>query len=215
MSGFETVGNDVKKKFEQAADNPFFNFSKPYLDFIGGRKIFDIVYIIMAVTNLLFPVIIIFKVIGANLFRFGAKYTIAFILSWIVIAFACWIGFQLWWDRLKKISKYAESEFIATPVFSEIIQTFGEWLGTLTGIIGAGVGLIASIFLGQGADLLFSAIGMDFMGVGIMGILIGPVTGFFIIVISHFLAEQLRLLVSLVISTKEIAVNQKKYTDGA
>jgi hypothetical protein len=210
MSDFETGETKGKRKFEQIAGNPFFTFSKPYLDFIGQGKIFNLVYLVMAGINIILPFTIIYQSIESGIFSGGAKYVFAIILVWLVIIFACWIGLQLWLDRRQKVINAAPSDFSATSIFSEIIQTFGEWLGTLLGIIGAGGGLIASIFLGEESFYLFSAIGMGFMPSGIIVILIGPVTGFFIIILSRFFAEQLRLFASLVNNTKEIAANVKK-----
>ncbi|MFP3091080.1 hypothetical protein LQZ21_12220 [Treponema sp. TIM-1] len=215
MSDLETSGNKWKEKFVANTKNPFFTFSKPYLDFIGKGKIFSLVYFVMAVINLFLPFLIIFKVADSGFFSYGGKFTVAFIFSWLVVAFACWIGFQLWWDRRKTVTNIATSEFIATPIFSEILQTFGEWLGTVIGIIGAGVGLIASIFLGEDANYLFKVIGLGFMSFGVLAVIIGPIIGFFIIIIFRFLAEQLRILAALANNTKEIATNIKNNANGA
>jgi hypothetical protein len=117
---------------------------------------------------------------------------------------------QLWLDRRKKIAALSSTEFIATAVFSELVQTMGEWLGTLLAIIGAGVGLIAAVTLGSDIDQLFRMLGLGFMQAGVLIILVGPVTGFFIIIVSRFLAEQMRLWVSLVNNTGEIAANLQK-----
>jgi len=163
----------------------------------------------MAVINLILPFVILYKVIDSGYFRLGANFVFAFIFSWIVIVFACWIGFQLWWNRRKKLVIIGTSEFSATLIFSEILQTFGEWLGTLTGIIGAGTGLLASIFLGDDINYLFKVIGMGYMGFGPVIVIVGPIIGFSIIIFFRFLAEQLRLLASLVNNTKEIAENIK------
>jgi hypothetical protein len=205
MSDLGFDGNSGKGKFPQI----FFGFSKPYLDFIGKGKIYNLVYIVMAVINLLLPFVIIFLAVDSGIFRNGAKFTVAFIFSWLVIVFACWVGFQLWWDRRAKITNLENSEFVATPIFSDLFQTFGEWVGTMIGIIGAGVGLIASIFLGNGANYLFSSIGLGFMRFGVSVIIVGPIIGFFIIIISRFFAEQLRILAALANNTKEIASNIK------
>lgn len=203
---------EMKGAFSKLEGTLFTNFSKPYLDFIGKGKLFTIVYTIMAIINLLLPFIIIYNVIDSGLFGSGeAKIIFAFIFSWIVIVFACWIGFQLWWNRKAKVKNFEDSEFIVTPIFSEIFQTFGEWLGTLIGIIGAGVGLIATIMLGDYADYLFQAIGMSFMPSGITAVVAGPLIGFVIIILSRFVAEQMRLLVALVNNTKCIAANIKEY----
>jgi hypothetical protein len=201
----------LKGTFSKLEGTPFTNFSKPYLDFIGKGKLFAVIYTIMAIISLLLPFVILYMVIDFGLFRSGeAKIIFAFIFSWIVIAFACWIGFQLWWDRKTKIKALEDSEFIVTPIFSEILQTFGEWLGTLIGIIGAGVGLITTIMLGEYAGILFQAIGMGFMPSGIISVVAGPLIGFFIIILSRFVAEQMRLLVALVNNTKHIATNIKE-----
>ncbi|MDR1250796.1 MAG: hypothetical protein LBK62_01385 [Treponema sp.] len=207
MSGFSVGGSDVKKRFEQALKTPFFTFSKPYLEYIGKGKIFNLLYVVMAVISLLLPLAIIFMAVNSGFFRYGAKYAAAFVFAWLVIAFACWIGFQLWWDRRTKVAAAADSEFIATPIFSRILQTFGEWLGTLIGIIGAGAGLVATIFLGRESYYLFRSMGLGFMNFGAAVIIIGPIIGFFII--TRFIAEQLRLFAALANNTKEIAENIK------
>ena len=210
MSDVNNGGSSGKKKFEKLAGSPFFTFSRPYLEFIGKEKLFGLVYIVMAVINLIIPFVTLYQVIDSGFFRYGAKYVFAFIFTWLVIVFACWIGFQLWWDRRKKATDSGSSEFIAIPNFSDILQTFGEWLGTLIGIIGAGGGLIAFIFLGNDLNYLFQIIGLGFMRFGVAVIIIGPVIGFFIIIIFRFFAELLRVMAALANNTKEIAANLKK-----
>lgn len=206
----ETQNGGGESGFNKTADGPLFNFSKPYLDFIGKEKIFSIVYYVMAVLNILLPIGIIINAVGSDIFSLmPAKFIIAFILSWIVVAFASWIGFQVWWDRRKAVESHLASDFVATQCFSEIFKTFGEWLGTFVGIVGAGVGIIATIFLGKSSSGLFEAIGLDFLGMGALVIVMGPVMGFFIIVLSRFLAEQLKIFAALANNTKEIAVNIK------
>jgi len=209
MSDLETGGQDGKKKFEKMTESPFFTFSRRYLEFIDKGKLFGLVYIVMAAINLIIPFVILYQVIDSGFFRYGAKYVFAFIFTWLVIDFACWIGFQLWWDRRKKVAIVEESEFIATPIFSQLLQTFGEWLGTLIGIIGAGGGLLASIFLGNDINYLFRLIGLGSIAFGPIVIIIGPIVGFFIIIIFRFLAEQLRIFAALANNSKEIATNIK------
>jgi hypothetical protein len=211
MSDLETGGNKLEAKLEKMDKNPFFVFSRPYLNFIAKGKIFSFVYFVMAAVNLIIPFAVIYKTIDSGIFRYvEAKYVFAIILSWLVVAFACWIGFQIWWIRRIKVLDSASHEFIATTSFSEILQTFGEWIGTFIGITGVGVGIIALIFLGDEASYLFSLIGLDFMNFGAMVIFTGPIAGFFIIILFRFLAEQLRLFASLVNNTKDIANNLKK-----
>jgi hypothetical protein len=193
----------------------FTNFAKPYLDFIGKGKLFYLIYTIMAIINLLLPFAVIFTVIQSDLAGIGgARFIFTFILSWIVITFACWIGFQLWWDRKSKVKYFENSEFVVTHIFSEIVQTFGEWAGTMIGIIGAGVGLIAAVILGDYARYLFRVIGMGFLPSGIIVVVAGPLIGFLIIIFSRFVAEQMRLLATLVNNTKYIAISIKASKAG-
>jgi len=214
MSDSQTGGDEAKKKFEEVAESPFFQFSKPYLDFLGKGKLFNFIYVVMAVANLIIPFAILYLVIDSGFFSFGAKYVFAFIFVWLVIVFACWIGFQLWWDRRKKVLNTYSSEFVATPILSEILQTFGEWLGTLIGIIGAAGGLLASIFLGSDVNYLFDMIGLGFMQFGVMTVIVGPIIGFLIIILTRFIAEQLRIFAALANNTKEIATNIKNKATG-
>ena len=193
----------------QSMESPFLGFAKPYFDYIGRGKIYSLVYIIMAMLNLLIPLAVIFVVIQWGFLQdSGARVIVAFIFSWLVIAFASWIGFQLWWYRKSSLRNIESMDFIATPVISEIFQTFGEWLGTFIGIIGAGVGLIATIFLGNSGEFLYGA--YNFFEFGPALIIAGPVLGFFIILIFRFIAEQLRIMAAIANGTREIAKHTKK-----
>jgi hypothetical protein len=208
MSDSKTGGNATRKiseSIKKLEGTPFVNFAKPYLDFIGGGTIFYIVYIVMAVLSLILPFAILFKAIDVGIFSMPGKWVVTFLLCWIVMTFAFWIGFQLWWNRKSKVTLVETADFVATPIVSEIIETFGEWIGTLFGIIGAGVGLIATIILGDEGAGMFRSVG----GSGLI-ILAGPVVGFFVIIIARFIAEQFRILAALANNTKEIAQNLKK-----
>jgi len=201
----------VSEKLDQVSEKKFFSFSRPYLDFIDKSKIYGLIYFVMAVINLIIPFVILYQVIDSGIFRYlEAKFIFAFILSWIVVVFACWVGFQLWWNRRKRVVELGTTEFSATMIFSEILQTSGEWLGTLIGIIGAGAGLFAFIFLGNDLNEIFRMIGMRSLALGPAVIIAGPIIGFVIIILFRFLAEQLRLFASLVEHTREIAKNVKR-----
>jgi hypothetical protein len=170
------TGKDERRK--KLGESPFFTFSKPYLEFLDKGKFFNFIYVIMAVANLIIPFSILYRAIDSPFFGLGPEFVFAFFFVWLSIVFSCWIGFQLWWDRRKKVTNIGSSEFIATTIFSEILQTFGEWLGTFVGIVGASGGLIASIFLGENSNYLFSIIGMGFMQFGVLTVIIGPIIGF-------------------------------------
>ena len=209
MSDSQNDGNGAKEKFAQFEKGAFFSLSKPYLDVIRKKSIFNLIYFFMAALNVVIPFYIIYKAISAGIFdmiRFeGVKYLFAFFLTWVVVTFACWIGFQLWWERRKKITALPASDFPTVIIFSELTLTFGEWIGTLIAIIGAGAGLFTLIFLGKDASELFQMLGLNFANFGVLSIIIGPVVGFFVIIFSRFASEMIRLCANLVDNIKNIS----------
>ncbi len=189
--------------------NRFFTFIAPYLTFIDNGKIFrnpfSWLYSIIAVINLILPFYILYKAIDNNIFRAPGKFVFVFILVWITILIASWIGFQIWWNRKTKVltSSAIGDDFIATPVFSHFIQTLGEWLGTWIGLVGFVFALLATIFLGQQGMMISRQLGMGFLNVGLLSIILMPIYGFIIIVASRFLAEQFRALAAIANNTKQ------------
>lgn len=187
----------------------FFNFLKPYLNYIDEGKIyrepFNWLYSILAVLNLIFPLYVLYLAIDNNIFDAGAKFIIVFLLIWIVIAFAGWIGFQIWWDRKNRVASISsdKDEFVATPVFSHFIQTSGEWLGTWIAIVGFGTAVLTTIFLGDEARFFVNATGIGFLGTGFIAIFLMPIYGFLIIIASRFLSELFRAIAAIANNTKK------------
>ena len=188
----------------------FFDFIKPYLNYIDEGKIyrepFNWLYLIMAALNLIFPLYVFYLAIDNNIFDAGAKFVVVFLLIWIVILIAGWIGFQIWWDRRTKVSAISsdKDDFQATPVFSHFIQTSGEWIGTWIAIVGFGTALITTLFLGDEARFFNQATGIGFLGTGFLSIVLMPVYGFLIIIASRFLAEQFKAIAAIANNTKKI-----------
>jgi hypothetical protein len=185
------------------------NFIAPFLSYIDNGKLFrepfGWLYMILAVLNGLLPFYILYKAIDSKLFEYGtAKMIAAFVLIWLVILLACWIGLQIWWNRKDSVLQSSQegSQYPATPVITHFIQTLGEWLGTLVAIIGCGFSLIATVFLGKQAGYLGSSLGLPFDG-GIIGIILFPIYGFLIVVTCRFLAEQCRAVVDIANNTKK------------
>jgi len=209
MSDVGKCGCKACRVVERLDKTPFFGFSKPYLNLIGKERIFSVVYFIMAAVSLIIPLVVIFLVVDSGMLAFfGGRGVVAFILSWLVIAFACWIGFQLWWNRRHEVAAVAESEFTAIPICAGILRTFGEWVGTLTGIIGFGVGIIAVFILGD-TGILAEIPGFGAWAAGPVVIFAGPVIGFLYIVLFRLLAELLKVVAALANNTKAIASNLK------
>jgi hypothetical protein len=192
-------------------ENKFMTFIKSYLSYIDSgnlyRKPFSSLYALMAIINLAIPIYVFYQAVENNIFDSAFKVAIVFLLDWVIIAFASWISFQIWWDRKSKVAITSSDgdEFVATLVLSHLIQTLGEWIGTWIGIVGFLVTLITALFLGNEGFYLSSNIGLGFMqtGGGILSIILMPVFGFLIIVFTRFLAEQFRALSSIANNTRK------------
>ncbi len=128
-----------------------------------------------------------------------------FLLLWLIIAFAGWVGFLLWWDRISKIDFCSTSgdEFIVTPAVSHFIQTLREWFGTWFGLVGFGFALLATLILGNEGDNLGQGIGLPYLETGWTAVFTMPIVGFLIIVFSRFLAEQIKALSAIANNTKK------------
>lgn len=190
--------------------NKFVTFIKPYLTYIDSgnlfRKPFYWLYTAFAIINILFPIVLFFQAIDKGIFKSETKFIIVFLLLWIIIAFASWISFQLWWDRRSKIdtSTIFGDDFIATPAVAHYIQTFGEWLGTWIGIVGFGTALITTIILGDDAYMFMRYLDIPYLDTGILAIVTMPIAGFLIVVFSRLLSEQIKALAAIANNTKKI-----------
>ena len=189
-------------------ENKFFTFIKPYLSFIDQghffRRPFSWLYGLLAIFNLIFPLYILFS--KTIVFRASFKVVLAFLLVWVVLAFAGWIGFQIWWDRMMKlvVDSSTGDEFVATPIFSHFIQTLGEWFGTLFAIVGFAGLLISMILLGNDAYWFLKLIGLRFPVLGWTGIFLLPIIGYLIVILTRFLAEQFRALAAIANNTRKM-----------
>ncbi len=190
----------------------FFTFISPYLSFIDKghlfRKPFSWLYVIMAIINLLLPLYIFYQAIDNRIFDAEFKITITFLLAWLIIAFAGWVSFQLWWDRKTKITFSSDdnAEFVATPAFSHLIQTLGEWLGTWVGLVGFGFALLTTIILGEEGRYLSYQLGIpmgQYLDSGWTDVFLMPIYGFLIIVLTRFLSEQIKALSAIANNTKK------------
>jgi len=189
----------------------FFNFFKPFFDYIDSGKLFrkpyGWLYAIVAALNLLFPFFVLFQTISSGMFKYmGGKYIFVFVLVWIVLLAAGWLSFQLWWNRKSKVENLTGEgdEFVGIPVFSHLIQTAGEWLGSYIAIVGCLVSLFVSLFLGAEAGQLSQIPGLSMVMKGsFAGIVLMPLYGFIIIGLSRFIAEQARALAAIANNTKK------------
>jgi hypothetical protein len=194
-------------------DNKFLTFIKPYLSLIDNghfyRKPFSWLYSILAILNLILPLFVLYIAVDNDIFSGQTDIIIWFLLVWIIITFASWVSFQLWWDRKSKVNDTSVEgdKFVATAVFSHLIQTTGEWLGTWICIVGFGTALLTTIILGDERGYLLSEVGLDFLKTSRLGIVLMPIYGFLIIVATKFLAEQFKALTSIANNTSKKITN--------
>lgn len=189
--------------------NKFFTFIDPYLSVIDTgkffRRPFAWLYSVIALLNLIIPFYLLYVAIDNRIFKAPGKFVFVFILVWLTIVLASWISFQIWWDRKDKVnlSSSIGDDFIATPVFSHFIQTMGEWIGTWIGLVGFVFALVATVFLGKEGYQLGRQLGLGFLNIGFLSIILMPIYGFLIIIVSRFLAESFRALVAIANNTKK------------
>src|SRR5690625_7665319 len=111
-------------------------FIDTFLSFIDSGKMyrqpFSLLYAVLAALNILFPLYVFYLAVDNSIFDAGAKFIIVFLLSWLIIAFAGWVGFQIWWYRKSNVSQIISDHdsFMATPVFSHFLHTAWYWMGT-------------------------------------------------------------------------------------
>ena len=154
-------------------DNKFFSFFEPVLKYIDTGKFFREpfrwLYAILAILNLLTPIVLLVMAINNDLFRYGGVRMIA-----------------------------------AFILVSHFIQTFGEWAGMFVGIGGALLTLIAAIFLNGDASMLRMMGTGAFFGSGsLIYIVLNPIYGFIIVVVTRAAAETFRALAAIANNTKK------------
>ncbi len=194
---------------EPAMNSRYLEFYKPFLDYIDLGRLFTTpfswLYALLAGFNLMLPLIVLYVATDSHLFSAGGSFFFAFLILWLAVATASWLGCQIWWNRRRVVMSLSDqdADFVATPVFAHFIQTMGEWCGSWIAIVGAGTGLVTGIFLrdgGFGSILPFSFLATG----GFTSLVIMPIVGFLIIVASRFAAEQARALVAVAINTKQL-----------
>ena len=189
-------------------NNKFFTFIKPYLGYIDSGKMFrqpiGYVYMALAIINALLPLYILVEALDGNVFDLPGKVVVIFLILWIIIAIAGWISFQLWWDRKTKVNETSAEgdEFVAIPVYSHFVQTFGEWAGTWFAVVGFFFGIFTELV--EESRMIGEFIPGGFLrGGGIESAIISVIAGYLIIVLSRASAEMLRAIVSIANNTRK------------
>lgn len=192
----------------------FFSYISPVLRTIDNGKFFREplrwLYFFLAVMNLLIPLApLLFAFRFSEVITNGFLFILGIILVFLAVCFSSWVGFQIWWNRADSIRFFSSEgdENFATVAFSHFLQTAGEWLGVSIAINGFFGGLF--VLIGEVISRLAGGIGLPLGRIG-MGsyvyflILLGPLSGFLVIVVTRFLAEQIRALASVANHTRKL-----------
>ena len=189
-------------------ENKFFSLIKPYLSYIDSGKLykqpFRILYQTIAILMLLFPLAGLFQLIITGSFEYvTGDIILCIIMIWLVFAAAGWFSFQLWWNRAAQLKQTSTEgdDFVATPVLSNLIQTFGEWFGSYIAAVGFAVTLLALIFTADG-DIDYIPFIPDMMLNG-LHLLLFPIYGFITVVLFRWFAEGMRALVAIANNTRK------------
>ena len=156
-------------------------------------------YGFIAFINLIPPIYLIFEAAENEIFDLKGKIPILFCIIWIIITYASWVSFQIWWDRKSKIFSTSSEgdDFIAIPVFSHFIQTLGEWIGSWLVIVGFLISLTTLLIFNEEMKMLSSIADIPIIENQMLFLITVPIIGFLIIVITRFIAEQSRALASI------------------
>ena len=184
----------------------FQSFVKPFLDYIDNGNFFrqpvKILYMIIGALNALLPFYLLYQLIDSGVFEFaGTGMIFGIVISWLIMLGGFVFVGILWWTRAEQFDTMAGQgdEYPVTPVFAHIVRTSGEAFGVIVGVILFLVTLVMLVFAGETGLSALNSLG-DF---GWASLLILPVTGFFIIVTSRFLSEQIRAIVNIAQNTKK------------
>jgi len=173
------------------------------------RKGFVLLYGINAISCLLLPLIILVGGLTSGILSYMPGGVIfGLVLAWLVLTFICWLVFQVWWNRMKKIKTLLKEgdEFIATPLIADFIKTNGEFLGIVL------VGIVPIIILlGIFADDFLSNFGFG-LGSGFLPALLSAITtgicGYLILLGSKYISEFILALAAIANNTKKSAERQ-------
>ncbi len=187
----------------------FFRFLDPVLSYVDDgaffRKPFEWLYKLIAVANLLVPIYMLYLAVDNKLYKADLKFNLAFIVVLVVIAALSWFSFMIWWNRSGKVNKSSQSNdnFVAIPVYSHLVQTFGEWLGMYVGVGGFIMPILLMLFLGDDAYYFVRVLDLPFAA-SFVSSLMCVIYGFLIVVCTRVLAEFIRAIADIANNTSRI-----------
>ena len=182
-------------------ENKFFNFFNPFLNLLNSGKVFrDSVrnlYMLLAGLNVLIPLYTLYQAIDGDITKAEGKILFIFLMIWAAMAFAGWLGFQLWWNRRDQVTSVSNDgdQYVATPIYAHLTQTAGECIGAWVALVGVVFGLLTELF--EEARILAVYTNFTNVGDGIYGAIYSLIYGFFIVLFARVIAELLKAIVTM------------------
>lgn len=195
----------VVKSYFNSIDSGVF-FSKPIVW----------IYWLIALSNIAIPGYILYYAMD-SFYRWGIQWTL-FVIEFIVLLFVSIISFFIWTGRKSSLIEFINNnkKTPATFIVAHFIKTAGECLGVWIGIMGFfdtfldlifyGGGLSDSAFYGNGFRTILSEFNLVLfekeVTTSIVLILLFPIIGYFIVLITKFISERLTFLAIIANNTK-------------
>lgn len=181
----------------------FFNILDPMFKYIDKGKLFRQpfmwLYYLLGVVTAIMCLYRLGDIFDA--FKYTKGSVTVFLILLIPLIFVIAIFSVLYWfKRATQVNANmpANSRFFAIPAVANLIRCLGEWAGIVVACAGAYMSLFGSI-LAQN-----SFIG-NYASYGFIGVVICPIVGYIIIVLTRFLSESTLALASIANDTHELA----------
>lgn len=168
------------------------------------KKCMNWIYFALSILHVLFPIFFVIVLFKRGLFRNPSLSSIiALSLTIAAVFLVCYIGFQLWWRRREKLCFMIKEDdtYVSIPLLAHFVQTWGEWVGIMITIFGIILGLTTGIFGATGDFSYILGKASSVFVYGYLGVLISPLQGFSIILISRGFAELLNVMVTIAENT--------------
>lgn len=152
----------------------------------------SIIYRLIAFITMIFPLYLLLKAYDSGFLSShteGKLLALALMLIFLAVPI-CWVSGSIWWYRSRELSTITKgnSYFVTTPIFAHLLRTCGEAYGMLFCVLGCVVNVFLSIF---DVDLFL----FRFIDYGTKGVIMCPLVGYFIIIITRFLSELIQAAV--------------------
>lgn len=172
-------------------------------------------YILLAWINFLAPLALLYyyyQLIDSGILRFvdgwpkmmGILFCVVFFILVLALAYG---NYLFWQNRCAKLDKVVSEgeEMVAIPLISDLVKSLGEIGGINMAVVGPSFVILVYLFaVLTGVDALGWVSGDKYVEIVFKGLLIvalyvvvSIVIGFLIVLLTRFLAEQIRLLVRI------------------